>query len=227
MNFVWSDLRRSNLDDDQLHRAASFFLTVLPNGTFGRHPNLLTNGNAEEEKFCSSTHLTPILQDHWIVTPSRQPNSIGLMTINASIIQSQVNYEWTYVLGWTDIMARSSIDDDMNTTNSDIAWNVGRCSFVATAVPVSLIQHFKIPKQYQDADCPSHSWHLTIFCGILANVDINISLVLQERNDQNETIQKYKIGELNIPRTTAMSITVFESQNRLRIHISDPLSSSL
>lgn len=61
VNFVWSDLRRSNLNDNQLHRASSFYLTVLPNGTFGRHLNLLKNGNAEQELFCSSTHLTRIM----------------------------------------------------------------------------------------------------------------------------------------------------------------------
>lgn len=187
VNFVWSDLRRSNLDNDQLHSAKSFFLTILPNGTFGRHPNLLSNGNAEEERFCSLTRVAPILDNHWIVTPSRQTNSIGLMRIDASAVQKQVDYEWT------EIIAHSSIDEDM-ITNADIAWNVGRCSFVATKLFVSLIQHFKIPQQYQSLYRPPHSWHLTILCGKLVNVDIKISLSLQERNNQNETLQTYTFG---------------------------------
>ena len=87
VNFVWSDLRRSTLDNNQLHNAKSFFLTILPNGTFGRHPNLLGNGDAEAERFCSLRRVTPILDNRWIVTPSQQANSIGLMTIDASVVQ--------------------------------------------------------------------------------------------------------------------------------------------
>ncbi|CAF3705092.1 unnamed protein product [Rotaria sp. Silwood1] len=139
VNFVWSDLRRSNLDDNQLHCANSFYLTILPNGTFGRHPNFLTNGNAEEEQSCSSTRLTRILHNRWIVMPSRHHSNVGFMSINASLVQQQSDYRWT------EKIAHSSIDED-NKTNADIAWNVGRCSFVTTAVPVSLIQHFNISK---------------------------------------------------------------------------------
>ncbi|CAF4168303.1 unnamed protein product [Rotaria sordida] len=138
VNFVWSDLRRSNLDDNQLHRANSFYLSVLPNGTFGRHANLLTNGNAEQEQSCSPTRLTRILHDHWIVMPSQKQSSVGFMTVNASLVQQKIDY------GWTEQLAHSSIDVDMN-TYADIAWNVGRCSFVTTTVPGSLIQHFNIP----------------------------------------------------------------------------------
>ncbi|CAF3409250.1 unnamed protein product [Rotaria sp. Silwood2] len=190
VNFVWSDLRRSNLDDNQLHQANSFYLTILPNGTFGRHPNLLTNGNAEEERSCTSTRLTRIPNGRWTVMPSRQQNSIGFMTINASLVQHQIN------CGWTEKIAHSSIDED-NKTNADIAWNVGRCSYVTTAVPVSLIQNFNIPKYYQYAKCPYYSWHMTIFCDILSNVDIKISFVLKERNGQNMTIQTHELGKLS------------------------------
>jgi uncharacterized protein YjbI with pentapeptide repeats len=87
VNFVWSDLRRSNLDDNQLHRAKRFYLTILPNGTFGRHPNLLANGNAEGEQFCSSTRLTLMHHERWMVMSSRRSNSVGFMTINASFVQ--------------------------------------------------------------------------------------------------------------------------------------------
>jgi uncharacterized protein YjbI with pentapeptide repeats len=190
VNFVWSDLRRSNLNDNQLHRASSFYLTILPNGTFGRHQNLLTNGNAEEELSCSSTSLTRIRHDYWIVMPSQHSNNVGFMTVNASLFQQQIDYRWT------EELAHSSISEDME-TNANIAWNIGRCSFVTTTASVSLIQNFNIPKHYQHPKHPSYSWHMTIFCGILANVDIKISLVLEERNDHNETLQTYQFGELN------------------------------
>jgi uncharacterized protein YjbI with pentapeptide repeats len=190
VNFVWGDLRRSNLNDNQLNRASSFYLTILPNGTFGRHPNLLTNGNAEEELSCSSTRLTRILHDQWIVIPSEQSSNVGFMTVNASLVEKQIDFRWT------EELAHSSIGED-NKTNADIAWNIGRCSFVTTTVSVSLIQYFNIPKYYQHPKHPSYSWHMTIFCGILANIDIKISLVLEERNDHNETLQTYQFGELN------------------------------
>jgi hypothetical protein len=190
VNFVWADLRRSNLNDKQLHRASSFYLTILPNGTFGRHSNLLINGDAEKELSCSSTHLTRILHDHWIVIPSQQSSNVGFMTVNASLVEQQINFRWT------EKLAHSSIDED-NHTNANIAWNIGRCSFVTTTVSVSLIQYFNIPEYYQHAEHLSHSWHMTIFCGILANIDIQISLVLEEKNDHNETLQTYQFGELN------------------------------
>jgi uncharacterized protein YjbI with pentapeptide repeats len=190
VNFVWSDLRRSNLDDNQLHHANSFYLTILPNGTFGRHSNLLTNGNAEEELSCSSTRLTRILHSPWIVMPSRRSSNVGFMTVNSSLVQRQIDYRWT------EQLAHSTINEDMN-TNANIAWNVGRCSFVTTTVPVSLIQHFNIPKHYQHAKHPPYSWHMTIFCGILANVNIKIFLVLEERNHHDETLHTYQFGELN------------------------------
>jgi hypothetical protein len=87
-------------------------------------------------------------------------------------------------------------------TYANIAWNVGQCSFVPTVIPVSLIQHFKIPKHYQHAKRPPQSWHITIFCGVLDNIDINICLVLKEINDQNETLQTYQFGKLNKYRKT-------------------------
>ena len=188
VNFVWADLRRSNLNDNQLDRASSFYLTILPNGTFGRHSNLIINGNAEKELFCTSTHLSRILHDQWIVRPSHQSNNVGYMTVNASVVQSQIDFRWT------EEIAHSSIVED-NNTNADIAWNTGRCSFVTTTLPVSLIQYFSIPKFYQDIKRPSYSWHITIFCGTLANIDVKISLVLDERNDYNETLQTYQLGE--------------------------------
>lgn len=112
------------------------------------------------------------------------------MTFNASLVQQQIDYRWT------EEIVHSSIDEDMN-TNADIAWNIGRCSFVTTTVPVSLIQHFNIPKYYQHTIRPSYSWHMAMFCGILSNIDIKIFLVLDERNNHNESLQTYQLGELN------------------------------
>jgi hypothetical protein len=188
VNFVWADLRRSNLNDKQLHRASSFYLSILPNGTFGRYSNLLTNGDAEEELSCTSTRLTRLRPDHWIVMPSEQSNNVGLMTVSASLVEPQINFRWT------EEIAHSSISED-NDTNANVAWNVGRCSFVTTTVPVSLIQHFNIPKYYQNSTHPLYSWHMTIFCGILTNIDIKILLILEEKNDYNETLETYQFGE--------------------------------
>ena len=190
VNFVWSDLRRSNLNDYQLQRASSFYLAVLPNGTFGRHPNLLTNGNAEQIRSCSPTRLTPITHGQWIVAPSQQSPNVGFMTVNASLVEPQTDYSWT------EALAYFWISEDMN-TSADISGNIGRCSFVTTIAPVSLIQHFNIPKYYQHVKHLSFSWHLAIFCGKLADVDIKISLVLEERNDHGETLEAYQMGELD------------------------------
>ena len=124
--------------------------------------------------------------------------------IDASVIKKQIDY------GWTEIVVHSSIDEDM-VTNANIAWNVGRCSFVATKLSASLVQHFKIPRQYQSANHSPHSWHLTTFCGKLIDVDVKISLSLQERNNRNETLQTYTFGESIIPWKANEIITTSEA----------------
>lgn len=79
-----SDLRYTNINDEQLHKAYSIFDAYLPNNTFGRSQNFLENGDAEIFGSCSKSQIEPFKSNEWRSYPN---GSIGLLKMESSLVE--------------------------------------------------------------------------------------------------------------------------------------------
>lgn len=77
-------------------------------------------------------------------------------------------------------------------------WNVKECSYVVNTrcEYISFSQWISISEQYsrETINSASHSWHISIFCGIFQS-EVNITMTLEELNNENQILNIHHFGK--------------------------------
>lgn len=186
-NFRESDLTGSNIKDDQLREAKTIFLAILPNGTLGRNPSLVSNGDAESNNLCLTKDLPADKLDSWIVNP---PGSVGVMSNISSVFLEAIHEQYNIIQGsWLETDPRMQM-------RRHIFYEIETCAFVARAHNnASFFQSLFVPEHYRTNKQQYH-WFIAGFCGPLRNYkNVWIQIHLREFDSLNNTINDHIVGK--------------------------------
>lgn len=179
--FIASDLRGSNIRDDQLAQAHSTLFSFLPNGNLSREPSLIINGNAESETNCSD-ELCTINEGPWLVYPDK-----------SLAIQRTEDLAFTAIINERILsLGRLFTNDFEFLMTSRLLFDFGRWVFVVSnTVDVSMSQSFDVPLKYQ-YDKKQYSWVITGVCfSTYSNVEYQSTLFnIIEYDAENRTLNK-------------------------------------